>query len=71
MGCDKLGLLVNADKTGLVAFIRRTKLPGFFEQCLFGRTLRCSMSVKYLGVVLDVKARRLTTYCGPVGGPMV
>jgi hypothetical protein len=50
--CDELGLLVNPDKTRLVAFMRR-KLPGFFEPCIFGKTLHCSMSVKYLGVILD------------------
>ena len=50
--CDRLGLLVNSDKTGLVAFMRR-KLPGFFEPCLYGTTLHCSTSVKYLGVILD------------------
>jgi hypothetical protein len=36
--CDKLGLSVNPDKTGLVAFTRRRKLPGFFEPRLFGTT---------------------------------
>jgi len=33
--CDKLGLSVNPDKTGLVAFTRRRKLPGFFKPYLF------------------------------------
>ena len=52
----------------------------FFEPHLFGMTLHRSMLVKYLGVVpdswltwrehMDVKMR-LTTCCGPVGGPMV
>jgi hypothetical protein len=46
--CGELGLSVNPDKTGLVAFIRRRKLRGFFEM-----TLHCSMSVKHLGVVLE------------------
>ena len=49
--CAELGLSVNPDKTGLVAFTRR-KL-GFFEPRLFGKTLQRSMSVKYLGVILD------------------
>jgi hypothetical protein len=44
--CDEDGLSVNPDKTGLVAFTRKRKLPGFFEPRLFGRTLQCSMSVK-------------------------
>jgi len=51
--CGGLGLLVNPDKTGLVAFTRKRKLPGFFEPCLFGKTLHRSMSIKYLGVILD------------------
>jgi hypothetical protein len=51
--CDELGLLVTPDKTGLVAFTRRRKLPGFSEPRLFGMTLHRSMSVIYLGVVLD------------------
>jgi ribonuclease HI len=50
--CDRLGPSVNPNKTGLVAFTRR-KLPGFFEPRLFGTTLRCSTSVKYLGVILN------------------
>jgi hypothetical protein len=51
--CGELGLSVNPDKTGLVVFMRRRKLSGFFETRLFGRTLQRSMSVKYLGVILD------------------
>jgi len=51
--CGKLGLSVNPDKTGLVAFTKKRKLTGFFEPHLFGKTLQRSMSVKYLGVILD------------------
>jgi hypothetical protein len=51
--CGGLGLSVNPDKTGLVAFTRKRKLTGLFEPHLFGKTLQCSMSVKYLGVILD------------------
>ena len=36
--CDKLGLSVNPDKTGLVAFTRKRTLPGLFEPRLFGMT---------------------------------
>jgi len=50
--CDELGLSVNPNKTGLVAFMR-WNLPAFFESRIFGRTLHRSMSVKYLGVILD------------------
>jgi len=48
-----LGLLVNPDKTGLVAFTRKRKLMGFFEPRLFGKILQLSRSVKYLGVILE------------------
>jgi len=48
-----LGLSVNPNKTRLVAFTRKRKLMGFFEPHPFGKTLQCSMSVKYLGVILD------------------
>jgi hypothetical protein len=51
--CDELGLSVNPHKTGPVDFTRRRKLPGFFEPRLFGTALHCSMSVKYLGVILQ------------------
>jgi hypothetical protein len=33
--CNKVGLSVNPDKTGLVAFTRKRKLQGFFEPRLF------------------------------------
>ena len=51
--CGGLGLSVNPDKTGLVAFTRKRKLMGLFEPRLFGKTLQRSTSVKYLGVILD------------------
>jgi hypothetical protein len=51
--CSGLGLSVNPNKTGLVAFTRKRKLPGFFQPHLFRRVLQRSMSVKYLGVILD------------------
>jgi hypothetical protein len=51
--CNKAGLLVNPDKTGLVAFTRKRKFPGFFEPQFFGVKLSLSGSVKYLGVILD------------------
>ena len=53
MWCDEVGLSVNPDKTWLVVFTRRRKLPGFFEPHYFGVTLRRPISVKYLWVVLD------------------
>ena len=54
MWCDELGLSVNRDETGFVTFTRRRILPGFFEPRLFGTTLHCATSVKYLGVILDL-----------------
>jgi hypothetical protein len=51
--CNEVGLSVNPDKTGLVAFTRKRKLQGFFEPQLFGVKLSLSGSVKYLGDILD------------------
>jgi len=34
--CNEVGLSVNPDKTGLVAFTRKRKLQGFFEPHFFG-----------------------------------
>jgi hypothetical protein len=34
--CKEVGLSVNVDKTGLLAFIMKRKLPGFFEPQFFG-----------------------------------
>ena len=50
---NKVGLLVNPDKTGLGAFTRKRKLQGFFEPQLSGVKLCLSGSVKYLGVIPD------------------
>jgi hypothetical protein len=33
--------------------MRSKELPGFFEPHIFGMTLRHSMAVNYLGLVLD------------------
>jgi hypothetical protein len=46
-------LLVNPDKTEFVVFTKRKKPPGLFEPHFFGVSLSRSMSVNYLGVVLD------------------
>jgi hypothetical protein len=46
-------LTVNPDKTGLVVFTRKRKVPGFFQPYLFGRVVKRTISVKYLGVILD------------------
>jgi hypothetical protein len=53
IGCNEVRLSVNPDKTWHVAFVRRKKLPGFFELHLLGVPLCCCMLVKYVGVVLD------------------
>jgi hypothetical protein len=50
---NEVGLSVNPEKTGLVAFTRKRKLQGFFEPQFFGVKLSLSGSVKYLGVILD------------------
>jgi len=51
--CNEVGLTVNPDKTGLVAFTKKRKLQGFFEPYFFGARFSLSGSVKYLGVALD------------------
>ena len=51
--CNKVGLSVNPNNTGFVAFTRKRKLPRFFEPQFFGVKLSLSGSVKYLGVILD------------------
>jgi hypothetical protein len=51
--CNEVGLSVNPDKTGLVAFTRKRKLQGFFEPHFFGVKLSLLRSVKYLEVILD------------------
>ena len=51
--CNKVGLSVNPDKTGLVAFTRKRKLQGFFEPHVFAVKLSFLGSVKYVGVILD------------------
>jgi hypothetical protein len=38
--CSEVGLSVNPDKTGLVAFTRKRKLQGFFEPQLSGVKLK-------------------------------
>jgi hypothetical protein len=50
--CSKLGLSVNPDKTDIIVLMKR-KLSGFSETHFFGVALHHSMSVKYLGVIMD------------------
>jgi hypothetical protein len=50
---NEVGLSVNPDKNGLVAFTRKRKLLGFFEPQFFGAKLGLLGSVKYMGVILD------------------
>jgi hypothetical protein len=51
--CSEVGLSVNPDNTGLIAFTRKRKLQGFFELQLSGVKLSLSGSVKYVGIILD------------------
>jgi hypothetical protein len=51
--CNEIGLSVNPDKTGLVAFTRKRIIQGFFEPHFFGVKLSLSGSVKCQGVILD------------------
>ena len=52
-GCGEVGLSANRDKTELDVFRREKKLSVFTEADIFGINLCRSLSVKYLGVVLD------------------
>ena len=47
--CNKVGLSVNPDSTGLIVFLRKRKLPGCFAPHFFGVTLHRCVLVKYLG----------------------
>ena len=51
--CNEIGLSVNPDKTGFVAFTRKRKRLGLFEPQFIGVKLSLMGSVKYLGVILD------------------
>ena len=59
-------MLVHPDKTEQI-FKRKMKLLGFFKPLFSGVTLHHSMSVKYLGVVMDSWLK----WRDGVGGPMV
>ena len=55
---NEVGLSVNPDKTELVAFTRKRKLPGFFEPHSFGVTLTLKVgqvSGGYPGLSVDLK----------------
>ena len=49
------GLGVNADKTELVLFTKRYKIPNFALPKLDGKEIPLSSEAKYLGVILDKK----------------
>ena len=51
--CNEVGLSVNPEKTGIVAFTTKRKLLGSFESQFFGVKLSLLGLVKYLGVILD------------------
>jgi hypothetical protein len=47
--CGEIRLNVNADKTSMVLFTKRTYLEGFFAPKLFDTELILNNQVKYLG----------------------
>ena len=53
--CFETGLSVNPEKTNLVLFTKKRKREGFSFPSLLGKRLELSLSVKYLGVILDSK----------------
>lgn len=53
--CHRHSLSVNPNKTELVLFTRKTKMPKLELPRLFGTSLNLSKEVKYLGIWLDSK----------------
>jgi hypothetical protein len=51
--CNEIGLSVNPDKNGFIAFTRKRKRLGLFEPQFFEAKLILLGSVKYLRVILD------------------
>ena len=52
---EENGLGVNPNKTELVLFTRKYKVPDFKLPKMDGRTLALSKETKYLGIILDSK----------------
>ena len=52
---DKVGLSVNPQKTELVLFTRRYKIPAFEPISLGDTVLDIKTKAKYLGIILDSK----------------
>jgi hypothetical protein len=73
---NEVELSVNPEKTGLAAFTRKRKLPGFFEPQFFGvKSLGVGqVSRRYPGFSVDLERMwlsgrgRQTICCGPLGG---
>ena len=53
--CTETGRMVNPDKTDLVVFTRKHKVPTFTPRSLAGKKLGAEDSAKYLEVILDRK----------------
>lgn len=53
--CLSCGLNINATKTELVFFTRKTAIPKFKVPSMDGKKLELSQSAKYLGLILDSK----------------
>jgi ribonuclease HI len=51
--CTKVGLKLNPDKTGIVNFTRKIKLPGWKPIKLGDTEIKVHKHFKYLGVILD------------------
>ncbi|KAH8389498.1 hypothetical protein KR215_007163, partial [Drosophila sulfurigaster] len=52
---ESAGLSINADKTDLILFTKRYKVPAWSPPKIGCTMLKPSLAVKYLGVVLDSK----------------
>lgn len=53
--CNKVGLRLNPDKTGIVIFTNKRKLPGWKPIKLGDTEIKVYKQFKYLGVILDDK----------------
>lgn len=53
--CQEVGLNLNPDKTGIVIFTRKLKLPGWTAIMLGETEIKVHKHFKYLGVILDNK----------------
>jgi hypothetical protein len=67
MWCNEVRLSANPDKTELIVFTRRRKLPGFFEPCFFLGGYCKSLSVSQVSQGNPEFSADLEKVCGCYG----